>query len=190
MTSHPVLVIVGILGFLIFCCFVDSNGGGTDSFFYVFCRLIARHFKLAVKLFIGILLAYLAIGAAFEGAAKLPSPSVPGIGRNNSEAERFAGFMNRATAPLQWAVNGFINLLGFLAMAILFGVDQVARYYHQHPSVFYVAAMLLYSLWLGLNIYDIVCDELLSDDKMKRVFWSVVTFCAWAFIVLVIGEWI
>jgi hypothetical protein len=51
----------------------------------------------------------------------------------------------------------------------------------------HVALVILYLVWLGFNIYDLVSDELLSDDKWKRIFWSFVTFGTWVFFVLLVS---
>lgn len=175
------------IGFSIFCCITDKYGGGTDGFLYVIFRLIARHIKLAAKLAVGFLVAFVGMMAILQMNAEMREPAQTGKG-GGYQTEKLAAFINRATLPVQWAVDGFINLLGIVTLAMLLGLEQVARYYHQHPFTFHVALVILYLVWVGFNIYDIVSDELLSDDKGKRISWSFVTFGTWVFIVLSVSH--
>ena len=140
---------------------------------------------LAAILVVGFLVAFVGMMAILQINAEMREPVQ---GENGGyQTEKLAGFVNRATLPVQWAVDGFVNLLGIITMIILFGVEQVANYYHQHPFPFLVAALVLYLVWLGFTIFDIVSDELLSDDNVKRISWSLVTFGTWASIVFVVG---
>ena len=149
-------------------------------------RLYGRHIKLATKLALGFLVAVFGMMAILQMNSEMREPIRAGNG-GGYQTEKLAGFINRATLPAQWVVDGIINLLGFITLAIVLGLEQVASYYHQHSLPLHVALVIMYLVWLAFNIYDLVSDELLSDDKGKRISWSFVTFGTWMFIVLLVN---
>jgi hypothetical protein len=183
---YLIIAAVAAIAFTAFCCSVDGAGGGSNKFSWVIFRLYGRHIKLAMKLAVGVLVAFVGMMAVLQMNSEIREPIGAGNG-GSYQTEKLAGFINRATLPVQWVVDGIINLLGFITLAVLLGLEQVASYYHQHSLPLHVALVILYLVWLGFNIYDLVSDELLSDDKGKRISWSFVTFGTWVFFVLLVS---
>lgn len=113
--------VVAIIGFGIFCCSLDSVGGGSNKYSWVLCRLIARHIKLAFKLVFWFVVAgaliFGSLAVASEGSSNIHvgggSPMPTGGG---PESEKFYRTMNKATAPLRWVIDGFVAICGALAM--------------------------------------------------------------------------
>lgn len=179
------IVLMAAVAFTVFCWFLDGVGGGSNRFSWVIFRLYARHIKLALKLAAGFVVAFVGTMAILQMNAEMREP-IP-VGNGGYQTERLAGFINRTTLPVQLAVDGFINLLGFITLAILLGLERLMRYYHRHSFGFHVSLVILYLVLLGFSIYDIVFDELLSDEKGKRIAWSFVTLGTWASIVLMMN---
>lgn len=181
-SEYFMVVLVAAVAFTVFCWLLDGVGGGSNTFSWVIFRPYARHIKVVLKLAAGFAVAFVGTMAILQMNAEMREPIQ--VGNGGYQTEKLAGFINRTTLPVQWAVDGFINLLGFITLAILLGLERLTRYYHGHSFTFHVVLVILYLVWLGFAIYDIVSDELLSDDKGKRIAWSFVTLGTWAFIVL------
>jgi hypothetical protein len=162
-------------------CSLDGTGG-SNKFSSVIFRLYGRHIKLATKLAISSPAAFVGMMAILQMNAQMREP-VQVVNRGY-RTQKLPGFVNRAMLPVQQAVDGSINLLDLIILAILIGLERVASYDRQHSFPFHAAFVILHVVWLVVNIYDIVSNELLSDDYGKSISWSFVTFVAWVFIVL------
>jgi hypothetical protein len=117
------------LGFVVYCFALDSQSlcGNSGNLWHVMCRLFAKHIKLVFKLaFWFIVAGALILGAlatAAEGSSSIHvgggSPRPTGGG---PESEKFYRTMNKATAPLRWAVDGLTAICGALAMLVCVSV--------------------------------------------------------------------
>jgi hypothetical protein len=186
-TNYLIIAVATILtGFLIYCFMVDASSisGGTDSFYVVMCRVLAKNIKLVLKLAIGFILAYAAIMAIFAANAE-SAKGTPGAG--GVESEKLARFGNRVTAPAQWMLDGFIGLLGLLAFAAVFFFQWFKDVYLQHVMIFNIGLFVLYLIWLWFTVRDIVQDEYSDKDKSETMRLSVAALGTWALIVILVG---
>jgi hypothetical protein len=78
-------------------------------------------------------------------------------------------------------VDGFINILGLIAMGVIFGIDWLQKSVHENPRFYLGAVIVTYSVWLGINIFDIVDEEFHRGDTPKSSIYSVsvLTFVLW-----------
>jgi len=157
-------VLLSSIIFVIFCFVTDYVGGGSNKFSYILCRLVARHIKLAFWLVVGEILVWL---TALSFLSRLGNKSKQKGG--GPQSEKLAGFLNAVTFPVQCLVYGVLNLLGLVAVAILFGQEQILDSYHLHPVPYTVAAAILYLLWLGYTIRDLVKSEITSRGLMPQI---------------------
>jgi len=90
---------VAAIGFSNFCCIADKHGGGTDSLLHVIFHLGARHMKLAKKLVVGLLVAFVGMIAVLQMNAERREPFQAGNG-GGAQTEKLAWFVNRTTLPV------------------------------------------------------------------------------------------
>ena len=162
-TLYSVLLASIIFGIY---CFVTDNviGGGSNRFSYIFCRLVARHVKLAFWLVVGEIVLWV---TAMSFLSRLGNKSKPKGG--GPQSEKLAGFLNTVTFPVQCLVYGVLNILGIIALGILCGQEWISDNYNQHPVAYIVAAAILYLLWLGYTIRDLVKSEITSRGLMPQI---------------------
>ena len=197
------LILIGVIGFIIYCFLAEWNCPGKHSpvIVTILCRLVARHIKLAWKLFMGLI--YFAFGmiCIFEMNKKLAQPAAPEGG--------FARFMDVITTPLQLIVDGLVGILGLLAISILFGLVALKDSITAHTHFWLGAVTVTYLLWLVVTICDLAEDEVVSNwtytedtenfgpDMPHRVLtkqdyaaWSAGTFFIWIAILAMTGAWL
>ena len=149
----------------------------------VLSRLIYRHVSLALKLFIGLIWFLFGMFAIIGMVEK----SHKGTGAGGPETERLAGFINHVSYPAQMIVDGFINILGLIAVGVIFGLDWLKTSVQNNPNSYIAAAIITYLVWLALAILDIVSDEFesaQSAQKSKTYPISAFTFVLWIAFVL------
>ena len=143
------------LVFIGWCCIADSNASGDGKPYYAFSRMVARHVKLAVKLVFGSLLLIMGLWMILAMQKK----SHEGTGNGGPETEHLAGFVNRVTLPAQYVVDGFIGLLGLIAILICAGLIGLAHSIETHPLPYLIGAIWLYLLWLRYTMSTVVKEE-------------------------------
>lgn len=182
---NPIYFIaIAILGVAIFCCIKDSVPGGSDSFFDVMCRVLAKHVKLALKLVFWFVAIYLLIMGIFS----MNSPqAAPVFGPGGEQSEKFFRFMNRATAPIQFLLDGVIAMLGFIALGFVIGVQTIIQFFHGHTQACIIGLIAVYLIWLWLTIRGIVWFEYTDDDKTQWAFRSIAACGTWAIIVVLVA---
>jgi len=159
-------VIIGIIAFVIYCFLAEANCSAKHSptIVTILCRLVARHIKLACKLFVGLLYFIVGMGCILKmNTLMIEQKKASDAGRGGAQTEQLAGFINRVTLPVQMAVDGLIGTLGLIALGIGFGIFGLAHSAHQHPLPYIAAAVAVYLLWLVLNIHEVVEEEVISD---------------------------
>jgi hypothetical protein len=191
------LILIGVIGFIIYCFLAEANCSAKNSpaIVTILCRLVARHIKLAWKLFAGLLYFTACMICIF----KMQKPTRPATPEGN-----FANFMDRVTTPVQMIVDGLIGLLGLLAIGVLFGLVAIKDSVGAHPRFWLGVVVLTYLLWLVVTVSDLVEDEVVSgwthpvnEDYPKRILtkqdhitWSVLTFVVWIAALATTGAWL
>lgn len=172
------LVLIAVIGFLGYCMAKDHYHGGTDSFWSVMCRVIAKNVKLALKIVFVFVAGFFTIMAIFsvnaEGAGAHQSLNAGG-----PESEKFFRFMNRATYPLQAALDGAMMMLGVLAFCVVFGAQWFVGFYYNHIVICYVILAAIYLVWLWFNTRDIVANEYTDYNESKDVVRSTAAMLVW-----------
>jgi hypothetical protein len=166
-----IYLVIGIFGFIAYCFCADSDWNGRNaSFWYVMCRLFAKHIKLVFKLAFWFIVAgaviFGCLAAAAEGVGAAPMPTGGG-----PESEKFFRTMNKATWPLRAMVDGLTAFLGALAMLVCivclgnggpgtsFFDRGILGEYQQHRLIGNLILFALYLLWLWFTIVALVDDE-------------------------------
>jgi hypothetical protein len=188
------LIVIAIIVFVLYCFMAEWNCGAKNSpvIVTILCRLVARHIKLAWKLFFAVI--YFIVGIAVLVA--MSQPVKPG-GKGGRETEKIAGLFNRVTYLPQLVIEGFLLFLQLFTIALLLGLVGIRDSVAAHPYIYLVAAIVIYLVWLVVTIRDIVEDEVVSDrtytvsdehggevahrilTKQDRVVWSTLTFVLW-----------
>jgi len=141
------------------------EGGGWRShnpicpFLRVIIRVFFRTITLALTIAFGVFLlfgfCYVALGAAADsGPRSHASPSGGG-----QQSEKFYRFVNSLTAPVQAIWEGFITLLGTIALLVLIFVERAARWVKDNQLLSVTVAGLAFLVWLGFTICDVWTDE-------------------------------
>ena len=197
------LIVIAVIVFVLYCFMAEWNCSAKHSpvIVTILCRLVARHIKLAWKLFVGLI--YFAFGmiCIFEMNKKIAQPAAPEGG--------FAKFIDVITTPVQVLVDGFVGLLGLLAVAVLFGLVALKHSVAAHPHFWLGAVIATYLLWLLVTICDLVEDEVVSGwtytedtenfgpdiphrvlTKQDYVAWSAGAFFIWMAVLAMTGAWL
>jgi len=194
-----ILIAIAAIVFVIYCFLAEANCSAKHSpvIVTILCRLLARHIKLAWKLFVGLIYFVFGMTCILEMNKKLSQPAAPEGG--------FARFMDVITTPVQLLVDGFVGLLGLLAVAVLFGLVALKDSVFAHPYFWLAVVITTYLLWLLVTICDLVEDEVVSSWKPaieetgypSRVLtredyisWSMGVFFLWMAILAMTGAWL
>jgi hypothetical protein len=188
------LSVIGVLAFVIYCFMTEWNCAGKHSpvIVTILRRLVARHIKLAWKLFFAVI--YFIVGiAALVGMSQ---PVKPG-GKGGRETEHLAGLFNRVTYFPQLVIEGFLLFLQLFTIALLLGLVGIKDSVVAHPYFYFVATIVIYLVWLVVTICNLVEDEVVSDwtysvsedhggevahrilTKEDHITWSALTFVLW-----------
>src|SRR5271163_2623023 len=119
MTTTAYIVIAAIAIFLIYCRFLaDNNCSAKHSpvIVTIFCRLVSKHMKLAWKLMFAVIYFILTLYAIFRMQPN-SSPKAP--------ETHLGDFADRITTPIQLVADGFLQILGILALLVCFGLVKV-----------------------------------------------------------------
>lgn len=121
----------------------------------VFFRTIKLTLKIAFGVFLFVLFCFVALGAAADaGPTRCASPSGGG-----PQSEKFYRFMNSVTAPVRAIWEGFVTLLGTIALVTLIFAEGAARWVRDNRLLSASVAGLAFLVWLGFTIYDVWTDE-------------------------------
>lgn len=193
------LVAIAAIVFGGYCFMAEWNCSAKRSpaLVTILCRLVARHIKLAWKLFVGLLCFTFGVICIFEMNKKLAQPAAPEGG--------FARLMDVVTTPVQVLVDGFVGLLGLLGIALLLGLVALKDSITAHTHFWLGAMIATYLVWLLVTICDLVRDEVVScwtytitEDhggdvthrvltKQDYVAWSAATFVIWMAVLATTG---
>jgi hypothetical protein len=196
------LNVIAAIVFLLYCFMEEWNCGGkhTPTIVRILCRLVARHVKLAWKLLVGLIY--------FFGVISISLQMMPNPYEKNAPQGQLANFVDRATTPVQIAVDAALGFLGLVGMGALLGSLAVVKNILLHPMAYGMAAAVLYLLWLGVTICDLVEDEVVFSwtitpnaetggntatgvlTKQDYIAWSAATFVIWITILLTTGAWV
>jgi hypothetical protein len=161
--NHPILILIAILASCAWCLFVDADDSataGTNNFFLVMCRVIARHIKLFFRVVLGVGITFVAIMSCFEIGALVSHKAVTKVVEvADPETERFSHFMNEATWAVQMVLDGFTTILGILAACTLLFFEKFCHWYLAHARVCSLALLAFYLIWLVYNMWKIT-DEI------------------------------
>lgn len=157
----------------IFCAIVDAlaiGGSGkartaANRWGTAVCRIYAKNIKLFFRLIFGALLLISVVGAA---VAILRPKSKPLPNGGGPESEKFFGFMNTITAPLQWVVNSIRFLLGILSVVWLVTVYYAGKVLAISPVVTLTAIVVVYFVWLWFTTCRIVTEEFGSKGTVAH----------------------
>lgn len=164
------------LVFIIYCCSLDSVGGGSNKFHWVLFRLVARHVKLALLLAFGFLMAFITIMGILAEAGAYSESMTPYGGGPQLATHR--GIVGKA-----WHTGA--SLLAPLALLVCILSSSVRDFYVTHMTACNWVLFDSYLVWLGFTIYALVSNELRSDSSRSTVIvWSAVTAGVWAALVL------
>jgi|SRR5271157_391655 len=150
-------ILIGIAAFLFYCRFIaDKNCSPKNcpTIVTIFCRLVSHHLKLAWKLLFAVIYGILAIALIFK--------MQPSNGPQAPEGH-FANFADRVTTPIQWVVDGFISIMGIIALAVCFGLFGLRDWVAAHVITTLVIIAAVYILWLVVTVRELVEDEVVSD---------------------------
>jgi hypothetical protein len=188
------LIVIAALAFVLYCFMAEANCSAKHSpaIVTILCRLVARHIKLAWKLFFAVI--YFIVGiAALVGM----SQPVKHGGKGGRETEQIAGLFNRVTYFPQLVIEGFLLFLQLFTIALLLGLVGIKDSVFAHPHFYLVVSIVVYLVWLALTICNLVEEEVvsswtytLSEDhggkvahriltKHDYITWSVLTFVLW-----------
>jgi hypothetical protein len=187
-------IVIAIIVFVLYCFLAEWNCCAKNSpvIVTIFCRLVARHIKLAWKLFFAVI--YFIVGIAV--LVGMSQPVKPG-GKGGRETEQIAGLFNRVTYFPQLVIEGFLLFLQLFTIALLLGSVGTKDSVVAHPYIYFVATIVIYLVWLVVTICDLVEDEVVSDwtrtvsdvhggdeahrvlTKQDHITWTAVTFVLW-----------
>jgi len=127
--------------------------------FLRFCiRLFFRHVILAFKLVFGFILGIVFCLLALEGAAAYSGAQVS-VDTGGLQSEKFFKFANILTSPLQYMLEGFMTILGCIALLLIFFVEGFSKWVKTNPTPAIAIAATAYSIWLYFNVKRIWVDE-------------------------------
>jgi hypothetical protein len=196
------LIVIAAIVFVLYCFMAEWNCSSKHSpvIVTILCRLVARHIKLAWKLFVGLVYFVFGMICIFEMNKKLRQPV--------STEGGFARFMDVITTPIQLLVDGFVGLLGLLGIAVLFGLIAFKDSIAVHPHFWLDVAVVTYLVWLLTTICDLVRDEVVSSwtytvsevhggdvahrvlTKRDYIAYSATAFVIWMSVLVSIGAWV
>ena len=159
------IVALASIIFGVYCFRTDSVGGGSNRFSNIFCRLVAHHVKLIFWLVIGEVLVWVSALSFLSRVGKSADKNVGG----GFQTEQLSRFFNTITFPAQLLVYGVLNLLGIAALGILCGQEWITNNYDQHPGVYIAVAIVLYLVWLGYTVRNLVLDEIVTPGMCFKV---------------------
>jgi hypothetical protein len=188
------LIVIAVLAFVLYCFMAEANCSAKHSpaIVTILCCLVARHIKLAWKVFFAVI--YFIVGVA--ALVGMSQPVKPG-GKGGRENEQIVGLFNRVTYLPQLVIEGFLLFVQLFTIALLFGLVGIKNSVFAHPYFYLVAAIIIYSVWLVATICDLVEEEVVSDwtytvsedhggrvahrvlSKQDYITWSVLTFVLW-----------
>ena len=151
------LIVITAIVFVLYCFMAEWNCSAKHSpaIVTILCRLLARHIKLAWKLFVGLVYFVFGIICIFEMNTKINQPVAPEGG--------FARFLDVITTPVQLIVDGLVGVLGLLAVGVLLGLASFKDFLVSHLHFWLGFAIATYLFWLVVTICDLVEDEVVSD---------------------------
>jgi hypothetical protein len=154
------LVVIAVLTFVLYCFMAEWNCSAKNSptIVTIFCRLVARHIKLAWRLFFAVIY-FIAGIAALVGMSK---PVKLG-GKGGHETEQIAGLFNRVTYLPQLVIEGLLLFLQLFTIALLLGLVGIKDSVFAHPYFYLVSIIVIYLVWLALTICDLVEEEVVSS---------------------------
>lgn len=197
--------LVSVIGFIIYCFLAEANCSAkhTPAVVTILCRLVARHMKVAWRLFFGVVYFIVAV-AAFVGM----SQPVRSGGSGGRETELIAGLFNRLTYFPQLVIEGFLLFAQIFTIALLFGLVGIKDSVAAHLSFCVVAAIVIYLVWLAITVCGLVEEEFVSSwiyttsqdhdgevahrvlTKKDRIMWSVLTLVLWLVALGATGTWL
>lgn len=159
--NHPILTLIAVLIFCVWCLIADhgTESMGTDNIFHAMSRVIARHIKLVLRFLLGIGIAFVAVMSLFEIGRLVSAPVERSIANGGGpQTERFSRFMNEATWPVQYMLDGFTTMLGVFAALTLLFFEKFCHWYLIHGRVRNLALLVFYAIWLVWNVWKIMGD--------------------------------
>ena len=155
-----------VLPIAVFLC--AEHGSGRDGAFKKFLsflvRLYWKHIVLAACMWAAAVIAVMVIFSTFESAAKRATRTETPVffrkGRlPQSETERFFGFANSVTAPVQFLCGGLVLLWQvFVLLAVLF-FEQVSKWIAAHAVFSATLTAALYAWWLVVTVRKLWREE-------------------------------
>jgi hypothetical protein len=128
-------------------------------FLRVVLRVSGRTIKLALKIAFGVFLFFAFCLAALSAAANAGPTSHASPSSGGPQSEKFYRFVNSATAPVQAVWEGFVTLLGTVALVTLIFFEKAARWVRDNQLLSVCVAGLAFLVWLGFTIYEVWTDE-------------------------------
>lgn len=153
-----------LLPLVIYVLYADcgQNDNQLKAFLRFVIRLYWRHVVLAACLFAAAVVALIAALSTLQSAAKTETekPVFFKAGRlTQTETEKFFGFMNSVTAPVQFLWGGLVLLWQvFVLLAVLF-FEQVSNWVTGHPISSATVSTVLYLVWLAINVRKLWSEE-------------------------------
>lgn len=195
-------IVIAVLAFVLYCFMAEWNCSAKNSptIVTILCRLVARHIKLAWKLFVGLIYFFGAISTVLlmqKDPRQVDAPH-----------GHLANFVDRVTMPVQVVLDGIIGFLGIAAMAVLLGSIALIKHVLHHPWLYGIIAVVAYLFWLLVTICDLVEDEVMSSwtitpndetggdtatgvlTREDYIAWSVATFVIWITVLVTTGAWV
>lgn len=193
------LIMIAVIAFVIYGFLPEANCSAKHSpvIVTILCRLVARHIKLALKLLLGLIYFFAGISAVLLMQKDPRAADVP--------EGHLANFTDRITTPIQMIVDGILGLLGLVAMSALLGSVALLEHVLLHPRLYGAVTFIVYLLWLGITICDLVEEEVVSSWKpaaaeigypsrvLSRedyISWSSGVFFLWMAALSMTGAWL
>lgn len=180
--TYPIIIIAAEVVVILYCLFTDTeyhreitNG---DNPLTMVGRLIARHVKMLVKLSLCFIFIFAGVGAILSMNSKKGTPDPNGGG---PQTEQLSKFVNQITFPAQVVWDGFIFILGILAILFLVLCDAFRASAVANPRAWGLAVLGGYLFWLVMTIIGIVKNELSEKPATAETVavWSGALFILW-----------
>jgi hypothetical protein len=110
--------------------------------------LLWRHIVLAAKIAFGFICAIVSCLMILEAASSLAAPANVAAVGGGVQGEKFFKFMNLVTMPVQYAVEGFVTILGFVAMLVLMFSESLTKRAEANPVLTISILVAIYLVWL------------------------------------------
>lgn len=158
MVQHWLLSLVSICAFTLVSFILDNKrlAGGGRNVIVSALRIYAKNVKMFFRIILGVGLILTLVYAAFE--LLKPRDKAPVLA-GGPESEKFYGFMNTVTGPMQFMVNvgkNWLMVLSAIFLVCLYGAGKVVAF---SPMLTLAIIVTVYLAWLVSVTTQVVREE-------------------------------